>query len=88
LADKDHAEMVQTLFRPMDRAVVVRPNSPRAAAAEDIAAEIACHAASAEAAPSIAAGLDRAKQLAGRGGLVCAAGSLYMIGEARRLVVG
>ena len=87
LADKDHAEMVQTLFHPTDRAVVVEPNSPRAAAAEDIAAEIASHAASSEAAPTIAAGLDRARQLAGREGLVCAAGSLYMIGEARRLVV-
>ena len=39
LADKDHAEMIQTLFRSTDRAVVVKPNSPRAAEAEDIAAE-------------------------------------------------
>ena len=76
-----------TLFRSTDRAVVVKPNSPRAAEAEDIAAEIACHAASSEAAPTIAAGLETARRLAGREGIVCAAGSLYMIGEARRLVV-
>lgn len=87
LADKDHAEMERTLFRPQDRVVVVRPDSPRAAEPVAIAAEIRGLVAAAEAAASIGQGLKRAVQLAGPAGLVCAAGSLYMIGEARRLVM-
>jgi dihydrofolate synthase/folylpolyglutamate synthase len=40
-------------------------------------------AAGVEAAASIAAGLARARELAGADGLVCIAGSLYLIGAAR-----
>ena len=38
----------------------------------------------AEAAGSVAAGVDRARELAGPDGLVCVAGSLYLVGPARR----
>ena len=41
-----------------------------------------------ETAADIAGGLLKAKLWAGPGGIVCAAGSLYMIGEVRQLVVG
>lgn len=88
LSDKDHAEMARILFRKTDRAVVVRPNSVRAAAVEDIAREISAFVSEAETAGSIAEGLMRAKSWAGPGDIVCAAGSLYMIGEVRQLVVG
>jgi len=86
LSDKDHAEMTRILFGKTDRAVVVRPNSARAAAVEDIAREILGHASEIETADSIAEGLLRAKRWAGPTGLVCAAGSLYMIGEVRQLI--
>jgi len=86
LSDKDHAEMARILFRKTDRAVVVRPNSGRAAAVEDIAREISAFASEVETADSIAEGLMRAKNWAGPGEIVCAAGSLYMIGEVRQLV--
>ncbi len=88
LSDKDHAEMARILFRKTDRAVVVRPNSGRAAAVEDIAREISAFVSEVETAGSIATGLMRAKSWAGPEEIVCAAGSLYMIGEVRRLVVG
>ena len=88
LSDKDHAEMARILFRKTDRAVVVRPNSGRAAAVEDIAREISAFVSEVETAGSIAEGLTRAKNWAGPGEIVCAAGSLYMIGEVRQLVVG
>jgi dihydrofolate synthase / folylpolyglutamate synthase len=84
LSDKNHAEMARILFRRTDRAVVVRPNSERAAAVDDIACEISEFARSVETADGIAAGLLRAKQLVAPGEIVCAAGSLYMIGEVRR----
>ena len=86
LADKDNAAMARILFRSCDRVVVVRPNSQRAAAAADIADEIAAGAVEAIAADSIAAGLAQARSWAGTEGIVCVAGSLYMIGEARQLL--
>ena len=88
LADKNHAEMAQTLFRRCDRAVVVRPHSDRAAAAEDIAREIIEYVAAVKTGGTIGEGLELAKEWAGPDGIVCAAGSLYMIGEVRRIVVG
>lgn len=87
LADKSFSEMVRTLFRANDHAVVVRPDSPRAADPGLIAAEIRQYAAAAETALSIEKGVDRARALAGPHGLVCAAGSLYMIGAVRRFVM-
>ncbi len=88
LADKNHAEMARILFRGKDRAVVVRPHSDRAAAVEDIAREIAAYVAEVKTGDTISKGLELAKELAGSDGIVCAAGSLYMIGEVRQLVVG
>jgi len=88
LADKNHAEMARTLFRRCDRAVVVRPHSDRAAAAEDIAREIIDAVAAVKTGGTIGEGLELAKEWAGPDGIVCAAGSLYMIGEVRRIVVG
>ena len=88
LADKNHAEMARILFRRSDRAVVVRPYSDRAAAAEDIAREIIDAVAAVRTGGTIGEGLDLAKEWAGPDGIVCAAGSLYMIGEVRRIVVG
>ncbi|NMC32024.1 MAG: bifunctional folylpolyglutamate synthase/dihydrofolate synthase [Veillonellaceae bacterium] len=88
LADKNHAEMARTLFRSCDRAVVVRPHSDRAAAAADIAREIAGFVAAVKTGDTIGEGLALAKEWAGPDGIVCAAGSLYMIGEVRRIVVG
>ena len=86
LADKSHKEMIRTLFRPKDRVVVVRPNSQRAADPALIAGEIAGNVKAVETAISIECGLERARELARPEGLVCAAGSLYMIGEVRHLV--
>ncbi len=87
LADKNHAEMAKILFRRHDRAVVVRPHSDRAADVAEIAGEIAGAVAAVKTADTISEGLELAKNWAGPDGLVCAAGSLYMIGEVRRIVV-
>ena len=88
LADKDHAEMARLLFRNRDRVVVVRPHSDRAAGVDGIAREAAGFVSHVETADTIAAGLEQARRLAAPDGIVCAAGSLYMIGEVRRLLVG
>ena len=87
LADKEHGEMARLLFHSSDRAIVVEPNSPRAAAACEIADEISRYVAAVSVAVDIASGLLQAKLWAGPQGIVCVAGSLYMIGDARQLLL-
>lgn len=87
LADKEHGEMARRLFHPSDWGVVVEPNSPRAASACEIADEISSYVAKVSVAEDIASGLLQAKLWAGPQGIVCVAGSLYMIGDVRRLLL-
>jgi len=84
LADKDYVQMMKLLFRAADRVVVVRPNSERAAETAEIAAKIRQYVAAVKVADNIVGGLQQARQWAGPAGIVCVAGSLYMIGEARQ----
>ncbi len=81
LADKDVAGITRALVRPADVVVVVRPDSERAAEPEAVARLLA--ASSVQTAASIAEGCVRARELAGPDGVVCVAGSLYLIGAAR-----
>jgi len=85
LADKDRHGIIAELIDPADTVVVVSPLSPRAMPATELAAEIS--AAHIEVAETIADGLQRARQLAGKEGILCAAGSLYLIGFVRSLIV-
>jgi len=75
---------MKLLFRAADRVVVVRPNSERAAETAEIAAKIRQYVAAVKVADNIVGGLQQARQWAGPAGIVCVAGSLYMIGEARQ----
>lgn len=84
LADKDIAGITGALVRSGDSVVAVRPLSERAASPEAVLAGLAAwHA---ETADNVAAALARARELAGADGLVCAAGSLYLVGPARACV--
>jgi dihydrofolate synthase/folylpolyglutamate synthase len=85
LQDKDVNGIITTLIRPEDQVVVAAPLSERAGQPEKVAAKIT--ASHVEIASNIEEGLKRAKELAGQDGLVCAAGSLYLIGAVRELVV-
>lgn len=85
LRDKDVSGIIRALIRTTDTVVTVQPLSYRAATPEEIAREI--EAQHVEAAASIEDGIDRAKQLAGADGIVCVAGSLYLIGEARQVIL-
>lgn len=85
LADKDVAGITGALVRPADSVVAVRPASERAADPQQVAAGLV--AARVEAATSIAAGLERARELAMPNGLVCVAGSLYLIGAVRSQLI-
>ncbi|MBP2637158.1 MAG: fpgS [Firmicutes bacterium] len=84
LRDKDVSGIIRELIRTTDTVVTVQPLSYRAATPEEIAREI--EAKHVEAAASIESGIERAKQLASTDGVVCVAGSLYLIGEARQVI--
>jgi len=85
LRDKDVSGIIRELIRPSDSVVTVQPLSYRAATPEEIAQEIQAH--HVEAVAAIDNGIERAIQLAGHNGVVCVAGSLYLIGEARQVIL-
>lgn len=84
MADKDVEEML-TLLTPIAEAVVtVRPESPRAMPAEELADRVRRYHIPACACSSVEEGLRIAAMAAGPDGTVCALGSLYLVGEVRR----
>jgi len=83
MSDKDHAPMLAALAPHFDAIVYTRPNTPRAAEPEALAAH-----APGECVRDVAAALARAQRLAGKGGEVVVAGSIYLLAEARALVLG
>jgi dihydrofolate synthase/folylpolyglutamate synthase len=84
LADKDAAGMLAALVPHAARVIVTAPPSPRALAPDALVA-LAPSSPSIEIAPSLAAALARARRPGAR---VLVAGSLLLVGEARRLVLG
>ncbi len=84
LKDKDVTGIVKTLIRSNDTVVVVAPLSERAGEPEEIAREIkGCYV---EIATSITEGVERVRMLAGKNGVACIAGSLYLVGAARQVI--
>jgi dihydrofolate synthase/folylpolyglutamate synthase len=86
LQDKDVKTMVATLVYPNNKVVVVAPLSERAGKPEAVACQI--QAEHVETACSIDEGLKRAALLTGKEGILCIAGSLYLIGAVRKIIVG
>ena len=84
LQDKDVKTMIRELINPADKVVVVAPISDRAGEPEKIAELI--QAAHVETADSIREGLEKVRCLAGKNSVICVAGSLYLIGAARKII--
>ncbi len=83
MADKDIPHMVD-LIGPMANAfVTVTPNNPRALDAEALAGLLRGHGFQAVACESVESGVQAALEKAGGDGIVCALGSLYMLGDVR-----
>ena len=83
MADKD-VESILGLLVPMARRFyTVTPDNPRAMKADVLAGRIAALGAEAIPCPSVADGVREALAFAGKDGVVCAVGSLYMSGEVR-----
>ncbi|HET7826886.1 MAG TPA: cyanophycin synthetase [Anaeromyxobacter sp.] len=88
LSDKDHAGMIAALAGAVRSFHTVAPATPRARAAEEVRALAAARGAAADVHGSLAEALACARRAAADGALVCVAGSLYLVGEARSLLVG
>ena len=88
LADKDWPQMLDILLPCAAEVVCVTPESERAMPAAELCAAISERGIPAHTAADIASGVDQAIALAGRDGMVCSVGSLYMSGAVRARLLG
>jgi len=87
MRDKDVDGMIGILEPLAERFITVKPDNPRAMAAEDLRDKLLEETGKpAEACASIPEGVARAVELAGEEGIVCALGSLYFSGDVRAAV--
>jgi len=86
LSDKDHAGMLGALAPAVRRLHLVAPATARARPTADLLADALALGIDADVHASAADAIACARRSAGHGGLVCVAGSLYLVGEARALL--
>lgn len=86
MRDKAIREIAEILFPLADHVIATRADNPRAANAEEIRQAAQRVAADIEESADVAAALERAKGLAGESGIVVVTGSIYIVGEAMRLL--
>ena len=87
LEDKDYRAMLRTLVRADDRVVITPPASSRAGDPENLARIAREITREVEVVPAADAALSRALDRAAGRRILCAAGSLYLIGNLRRLLL-
>ena len=85
LADKEIDSIVKFLTKITDHIIVTEPDNPRKLAAEKLAVHVAEFGAAAEVVSDVEAAVHRAKELADGYDVILFAGSLYLIGDVRRL---
>ena len=97
LRDKSLTEMARILLplfdsspdgspcRPHDHIILAPIDSPRAASVEDLLATAHALSIPAHAAPHLSAALAQARQITPPNGIIIATGSVYLVGEIRRL---
>lgn len=86
LADKDVSAMLDVLVPLAEWVFTLRPESPRAMEAELLAGLLAERGVPARPCGTAGEGVRAAAEAAGRSGIVCALGSLYLSGDIRRAV--
>ncbi|MGA9555840.1 MAG: folylpolyglutamate synthase/dihydrofolate synthase family protein [Terriglobales bacterium] len=86
LRDKAIAEMTEILFPIAERVIVTHADNPRSAGAEEIRQAARRVSAEISEAENVAAALALATGFAGPDGLVVVTGSIYIIGEAMRVM--
>jgi dihydrofolate synthase / folylpolyglutamate synthase len=88
MRDKAISEMTEILFPLAEKVIATQPGNPRAATVEEIRQAAKRVSVEIEAAANLGEALDRARALAGSGGLIVITGSIYLVGEAMRLLPG
>lgn len=83
MADKDIPKMIDQMAPISKEFITVTPNNPRAIDAKQLASLLIDRGLSATACNSIDDGVQLAVDHAGSNGIVCAVGSLYMLGDVR-----
>jgi dihydrofolate synthase / folylpolyglutamate synthase len=86
MRDKAIAEMAEILFPLAEYIIATRADNPRAATPEEISEASERVSVRLEQAPDVHSALVRARSLAGSKGLVVVTGSIYIVGEAMRLL--
>jgi dihydrofolate synthase/folylpolyglutamate synthase len=84
LGDKDYRTMARRLFPLADRVILTRPHSERALPPDSLRPLAEKFNRAIEVVEDPGNALRRALSLAGEEDLVCAAGSLYLVGEIKR----
>jgi len=86
MRDKAISEMSEILFPVAQRVVVTQPENPRAASPEEIVQAASRTGAEIEEVADVTAALEMARTVAGTSGIVVVTGSIYLVGEAMRLL--
>ncbi len=86
MRDKAIGEISEILFPLAARVIATRADNPRSAAPDEIREAAARTSAEIEGAPDVAEALDRARTLSGPKGVVVITGSIYIVGEAMRVL--
>ena len=87
LKDKDIDTMLDILLRPNDTVVVTVPHSDRASDPQLLAGKVAAHVRHVEAIADNDEAMNRALELANGEKLLVMAGSLYLVGELRKMLL-
>ncbi len=86
LRDKAMAEMAEILFPIAEHVIVTHADNPRSATPQEIRQAASRVAGEVSEAESIGAALEQASRMAGADGLVVVTGSIYVVGEAMRIL--
>ena len=89
MGDKDVAATLIAIAPLADRIIFTRPESERSATPEQLAAILPAEERDkAQGAPTVGEALVLAADMARNGDLICVAGSLYLVGAARKILLG
>ncbi len=89
MSDKDISQTLATMTPIADHIIFTRPESERSAIPEDLLARMPDqYRILAETRNTVEQALQRATRLAGKDDLICVAGSLYLVGKARQILLG
>ena len=88
MADKDVAATLTAIAPLADRIIFTRPESVRSATPEQLIALLGADGNKAQGVATVAEALALAADLANAGDLICVAGSLYLVGAARKILLG